>query len=296
MSRIKVLEVGDGAQAAAIRDGLDRAKFDVTLVDAISLGQLRRLFAEKRPDVVHAHGPKAGALVRLAARFAGVGKIFESPRGGDSLAPGRAIETAADWFGAASAPLDFHIHLGSFPEPKAHEGLVVGSLGAMDPAHRPDEWVLLAQRLCDSRNGLTCLWIGGGPDEAAARVNLTNMNLLIKVSVTGELPDYAARERLRELDLFVHYTRSGADSGPLWDAMACGLPVVASDLPAHREAVVDGVTGYLVKNEVELLERCQALLDDDDLRRRLGDAGRERVRHEFSRERQLAELSRRYSA
>ncbi len=295
---IKILPAAEDAAAADAawnRGGREPSKFEVSVVAARSLGALRRAFSEKRPDAVHAHGAKAAALARLAAGAAGLDRVFVSPRGGGAAASGGLMETAAAWFGAASVPVDFRVYSGAFPEPKAHDGLVVGSLGDMTGAHRVDEWVLLAQRLCDSRNGLACLWIGGGPDEAQARTHLANMNLLMKVEVTGTLSAGAARERLRGLDLFVHYARAGAPSEPIRDAMACGLPVVASDVPANRALVEDGVTGCLVKSEVELLERCQALVDDGALRRRLGDAGRERLRRDFSLERRLSELSRLYA-
>ena len=94
---------------------------------------------------------------------------------------------------------------------------------------------------------------------------------------------------------FVHYSRWDAMPNAVLEAMALSLPVVASDVPGNRDAVVDGVTGFLVKSEVELLERCQLLLDDEPLRRKLGAAGRERVKREFSRDRMLAELSRIYA-
>ena len=281
---IKIIQVA----GSPISDGLDPAKFEVVFVkDTAGFGELRRLFAERRPDVVHAFSSKAAVF---AAKAAGVKKIIYTPRASD-----RIFETAATLLDATIASVRDAYH-GGFPEAKAHEGLLVGSSGPMTPAHNPDAWVLLAQRLCDSRNGLSCLWIGGGEDEAAARVNLTNMNLLSKVEVTGAIPNDTARERLRGLDLFVHYTLAGASTAPILDAMALGLAVVAADIPAHRDLVEDGVTGYLVKNEVELLERCQSLLDDDDLRQRLGAGGRGKVLREFSRERQLAELSRLYSA
>ncbi|MFI5350319.1 MAG: glycosyltransferase [Elusimicrobiota bacterium] len=318
---IQVVESGPSdAQAAGISARLDPAKFEAALVDAATgEGELRKLFAERRPDVVHSYSSIAALR---AAKSAGVKNIFYSPRGYASLSPdlsfvsrsiNRLAERSAARIGTtiASSPSEAEqaralgaanvvqvrdAYLGEFLEPKPHEGLVVASSGPMTSATNPDSWVLLAQRLCDSRNGLGCLWIGGGEDEAAARVNLTNMNLLSKVEVTGAVPADAARERLRGIDLFVHYTRAGASSAPILDAMAYNLPVVASDLPAHRDMVENGVTGYLVKDEVELLERCQALLDDDDLRRRMGAAARGMVIREFSRERQLSELSRLYSA
>jgi glycosyltransferase involved in cell wall biosynthesis len=361
---IRVFEVvecggpgGTGEQVAAICNGLDPARFNVSLVyavrggspeeyrakcrgaktayyvpemtreiapaaDAAALRKLHRLFAEHRPDVVHAHSSKAGVLARAAAKAAGIKKIFYTPHGygflmldrsAASRALYRTIEKAAARIGATiavspsegaqakrlgakSVSVVCDAYLGDFPEPLAHDGLLVGSCGRMTHARNPDAWVLLVQRLCDSRNGVKCVWIGGGEDEARTRENLVNMNLLTKVAVTGWLPAEAARERLRGLDLFVHYSRWDAMPNAVLEAMALGLPVVASDVPGNRDAVIDGATGFLVKTEIELLERSQQLLDDEPLRRKLGAAGRERVRREFSRERMLAELSQLYSA
>ena len=347
---------GTGEQVAAICGGLDPARFHVSLVyavragtplefrekcrgaadayhvpemtreiaparDAAALRALRKLFCEHRPDVVHAHSSKAGVLARAAAKAAGVGKIFYSPRGygflmQDRSAASRAlyrlIERAAARVGEtiAVSPSEAELarglgggpvhvvsdaYLGDFLEPLAHEGLVVGSCGRMTYARNPEAWVLLTQRLTDSRNGVSGLWIGGGEDEPRAREQLTNMNLLSKAAVTGWLPIDAARDRLRGLDVFVHYSRWDAMPNAVLEAMAAGLPVVASDVFGNHDAVIDGVTGFLVKTEAELLERCQQLLDDEPLRRRLGAAGRERVRREFSRVRMIAELSRLYS-
>lgn len=363
MSRIKVLQVvecggpgGTGEQVAAICNGLDPSKFEVSLAyavrsgtpeeyrakcsgataadyipemtreiapakDAAALKALRKLFAQRKADVVHAHSSKAGVLARAAAKAAGVKKVFYTPHGYGFLMQDRSkasrtlyrlVEKAAARVGetVACSPSEaafarslssrpVHVvcdaYLGGFADPLPHDGLVVGSSGRMTYARNPDAWVLLAQRLTDSRNGIKCVWIGGGEDEARAKVQLTNMNLLGKVEVTGWLSADAARERLRGLDVFVHYSRWDAMPNAVLEAMAAGLPVVASDVPGNRDAVVHGETGFLVKTEMELLERCQELLDDAGLRRRLGAAGRERVRRDFSRERMLGELSRLYA-
>lgn len=348
---------GTGEQVAAICNGLDHTKFAVSLVyavrsgmpedyrakcrgaehayyvpemtreikpglDAAALRKLHGLFAEHRPDVVHAHSSKAGVLARAAAKSAGIKKTFYSPHGYGFLMQDRSrasralyrmVEKAAARFGETIAvspsEADFahklaprhpvhtvcDAYLGDFPEPLPHDGLVVGSCGRATYARNPDAWVLLVQRLCDSRNGVKCAWIGGGEAEAKMRTDLINMNLLAKVSVTGWVRAEEAREHLRGLDVFVHYSRWDALPNAVLEAMAAGLPVVASDIPGNRDAVIHGVTGFLVKSEVELLERCQQLLDDAELRRRLGAAGRERVRKEFSRERLFSELTRLYS-
>lgn len=64
------------------------------------------------------------------------------------------------------------------------------------------------------------------------------------------------------------------------EAMAHGRPVVASDVPGLRDLVVDGETGYLVppRDPQRLRAALLALLDDPELRRKMGLAGRERIR------------------
>ncbi|MEK7232935.1 MAG: glycosyltransferase [Elusimicrobiota bacterium] len=347
---------GTGEQVAAICNGLDAARFEVSLIYAVrggspdeyrakcagakaayfvpemireisltndlaALHKLRALFAEHRPDVVHAHSSKAGVLARTAAKAASIKTIFYTPHGYGFLQQDRSaaarllyktVEKAASRVGsviacspseaAAAAVLTggrpvhtvCDAYLGEFLDPLPHEGLAVGSCGRMTYARNPDAWILLAQRLTDSRNGLKCIWIGGGEDETRMRVLLENMNLPGRAELTGWLSAPQARERLRALDVFVHYSRWDALPNAVLEAMAAGLPVVASDNAGNRDAVEDGVSGFIVKSEAELLERCQQLIDDKSLRLKLGAAGRERVRREFSRERMLAELSRLY--
>lgn len=70
------------------------------------------------------------------------------------------------------------------------------------------------------------------------------------------------------------------------EAMACGLPVVATAIDGTPEAVVDGSTGYLIEpNNVEqLADRLQDLIADKAARESFGLAGRERVETQFTEE------------
>ena len=71
---------------------------------------------------------------------------------------------------------------------------------------------------------------------------------------------------------------------PAGEAMACGLPVAATTGGALPEVVEDGVTGILVPpgDAPALAEAMRTLMGDADLRRRMGQAGRERVLEKFS--------------
>src|SRR5436190_6429763 len=76
------------------------------------------------------------------------------------------------------------------------------------------------------------------------------------------------------------------------EANACGLPVVGADTGGVADAIVDGVTGFLVPTEdvPALTDRLQRLLEEPAAARRMGEAGRRRVLAEFTWERIAAQF------
>jgi len=101
----------------------------------------------------------------------------------------------------------------------------------------------------------------------------------------GFVPD--ASKRLRTLDVLVQPSR--ADNFPLavLEAMAAGVPVVATRVGGVPELVLDGETGLIVEpeNPAGLAEALDSLAADPDRRRELGRRGRERARDDFSPQR-----------
>jgi glycosyltransferase involved in cell wall biosynthesis len=101
------------------------------------------------------------------------------------------------------------------------------------------------------------------------------------VRVLGHVDDMAALMRKVDVVVLPSY-REGAPR-QLIEGAAAGLPVVAADVPGCRDVVEDGVTGFLVpaKDSKALSERIGYLLKHPEVRRRFGDAGREKVLNEF---------------
>ena len=64
--------------------------------------------------------------------------------------------------------------------------------------------------------------------------------------------------------------------------MSCGVPVVASPVGVNREIVQDGVNGFLAATPDEWRVKLAALIDDADLRRRIGAAGRRTIQEHYS--------------
>jgi len=64
--------------------------------------------------------------------------------------------------------------------------------------------------------------------------------------------------------------------------MSVGVPCVASNVGANRDIIKDGVNGYLARTEEEWIEKISKLMEDSNLRRNIGLAGRKTVEDKFS--------------
>ncbi|MDE2290586.1 MAG: glycosyltransferase, partial [Elusimicrobia bacterium] len=292
-------------------------------LDLAALRSLMRLFAERRPHVVHAHSSKAGILARLAARAARVPRVLYSPRGygflmEDRTALSRALyrwaERAASRIGvvaavsASEAELARRVawarevvvvpdaYLGPTPPPpRPHAGLVVAAAGRLTFARRPEAFVRLARAL-RGRGGVRLVWVGDGELRGAFEDERRALGVETALELTGWLSPAEVSEALSCADVFVHFSRWEGLPNAVLEAMAHGLPVVASDVPGNRDLVADGRTGLLAEDEAALAERVGRLLDDPALRARLGAAGRERVAAEHSLERLAGRLADLYRA
>ncbi|HSE03289.1 MAG TPA: glycosyltransferase, partial [Methylomirabilota bacterium] len=119
------------------------------------------------------------------------------------------------------------------------------------------------------------------------------LGLAERITFLGEVSERERRLLLHACDLFVlpSTDRSEAFGIAQLEAMACGKPVVSSDLPTGVRLVnQDGVTGRLIPpgDADALAGALNELLEDDGLRAALGKAARLRVEQEFTAERMIA--------
>jgi glycosyltransferase involved in cell wall biosynthesis len=112
------------------------------------------------------------------------------------------------------------------------------------------------------------------------------------VRFLGHRPD--VEQILGAADVFVLSSASEGMSNTILEAMACGLPVVATRVGGADEMVVDGETGRLVPpaGPRELAGAVTALMADPVAARAMGAAGRRRAEQEFS----LSGMLRRYES
>jgi glycosyltransferase involved in cell wall biosynthesis len=125
---------------------------------------------------------------------------------------------------------------------------------------------------------------------------LASEDLASHVTFTGSVPHSHVINHYRDADVYVQPSFSEAFPLPPVEAMATGLPVVATRVGGIPEAVIDGKTGLLVESgdAAALAEAIVCLLSNEDLRRSMGEAARRRAVELFSWERIAEDLLRQY--
>ena len=116
--------------------------------------------------------------------------------------------------------------------------------------------------------------VGDGPEHERLRARAAALGVAHAVTFAGHCDDVAAR--LAEADLFVLPSRSEAFPNAVLEAMAAGLPIVASGVGGILELIDDGRTGVLVPpgDAVVLAEQLHRLMIDAPRAERLGTAAR----------------------
>jgi len=129
--------------------------------------------------------------------------------------------------------------------------------------------------------------VGGGAELQALRTLAHELGLERVVSFLGHRED--VRSRLDAADIFVLPSRSEAFPNAVLEAMAAGLPVIASDVGGVREVVRHAATGLIVPpgDPVALASAICRLMADPPLAHGLGDAARTEVTARYSFDRMI---------
>ena len=281
-----------------------------------------RLMKRHRVDIVHTHGKGPGLYGRLAARALGVPAVhtFHGIHYSGYAPPGRRLYLALERrlsrmsetiINVSASQEAEGVALGLFEREQSvvvmngvdvdaidsairqcgigretlgltADDFVLGCVSRWDPVKRFEILLEAVERLATKVPRLAVLMVGGGGEERRIRRLAAQKGIQDHIVFTGFLGNPMRVYGL--LDVYVATSlKEGLPLAPL-EAMAAGLPIVATDVPGHRDVVAKGETGLLVPAEdsAALADAIVELAADPARRRKMGEAGRQRVLDHFA--------------
>lgn len=158
----------------------------------------------------------------------------------------------------------------------------LGVVANLSPVKNHQLTLKCVRMLHDENRLVHLLLAGDGPLRDELERTAAELGISSYVHFLGRRQDIVAI--LSAIDVFVMASKTEGMSNAILEAMAAGKPVVATNVGGNPEAVVDGLTGYLVPNNdlMAMRDRLVELIDNRDLRIRMGILGKQRISERFS--------------
>ncbi len=152
---------------------------------------------------------------------------------------------------------------------------LVVAVGRLVPVKRFDVLIDALVKVKEHHPGLEAVIVGEGycREELAAQIHAARAERWI--SLPGRVDEADKVELYQRAWVLASASAREGWGMTITEAAACGTPAVATNVPGHSDAVVDGVTGLLADGPDALRGALDALLRDDDLRGRLSAAAQE---------------------
>jgi glycosyltransferase involved in cell wall biosynthesis len=158
----------------------------------------------------------------------------------------------------------------------AEDDIVVGTIARLFELKGHEDLLAIAPALCDRFPHLRFLWVGDGLLRGSFEKQIGQMQLKDRFILAGLVPPGRVPELTAAMDILVHPSRREGLARALPQGALAGKPVITYDIDGAREAVSDGISGYVIPapDPATLSERLALLIGDNALRHTMGHAGR----------------------
>lgn len=187
------------------------------------------------------------------------------------------------------------------PHPRAAgTPIVIGTVGRLQTVKNQILLVRACGLVLRQAPELSRAWqlrlVGDGPERPALEAAIDAEGLRDVTAITGWNDEVPAA--LRGIDVFVLPSLNEGISNTILEAMATGLPVIATAVGGSPELVADNETGFLIPadDQAALADRLLRYLRSPDLAQVHGRAARQRAEQDFSIQRMLRDYARMYDA
>lgn len=319
----------DGSLFAAFAAaGLETLELRTDRLSAATVGHVARLVRDRGIRLIHSHGKGAGLYGRLVARASRIPSVhtFHGIHFERYAAPARAAYLAlerrlARWTGtvinvshaqeaeglalrlftpAQSRVVPNGVDVERLGEEAMErsaararlgiepDAIVVGCAARFDPVKRLD---LLLHATAAITPAIAVL-IGRGPETERLQQRCRALGLGSRARLVGEIPD--AWRLFRAFDVYVATSTKEGMPVAVLEAMALGLPIVATDIPAHRETLGGAADTLVEPTPAAIAKAILDLAGNPRRRERQGEANRARARAEFTIDRMVDAVARVY--
>jgi glycosyltransferase involved in cell wall biosynthesis len=174
------------------------------------------------------------------------------------------------------------------PIPNSPRAEILG-VGSLLPVKRWDRAIEAARELKNRGYRFRIRIAGGGPLRTALEARARDLEVSDAVEFLGHRADVA--RLLGAARFLVHTSDNEGCPNSVMEAMACGRAVVATDAGDVPVLVEEGKTGFVARrgDAGTLVQKLADLIDDENLCRRMGEAGRARAERKFGIERMVGE-------
>ena len=157
---------------------------------------------------------------------------------------------------------------------------VLITAGRLIPLKRIDQLIKIMPQLGDAK----LIVVGDGPERNPLEKLVASLNLRNRVLLTGQVSQEEVPLYLRASDVFVLNSETEGLSHVLLEAMAVGIPIIATDTGGNPEVIEDGVNGLLVPigDQEKLKEAILRVLQDRELAGEFVKRSKEKVAQTFA--------------
>jgi glycosyltransferase involved in cell wall biosynthesis len=156
------------------------------------------------------------------------------------------------------------------------EHVAVGTIARLFDLKGHEDLLEVAPRLCARFPNMRFLWVGDGSLRPRYAAQIQRLGLRDRFILTGLVPPEQIPELANAMEILVHPSRREGLPRAVPQASLAGKPVVVYDIDGSREGLIPDKTGFLLSPfDVAAMERAVVrLLEDAELRRSMGEAGR----------------------
>jgi len=268
-----------------------------------------------KPDVIHLHSSKASVTGRLAAFIYKKANVYYTPNGysflreditknkrkffwlienySQKIFGGITIACGDTEFEYASKMHDSflvrngieinslnHINHNQTPPNKIKK---IGTIGRLSPQKNPE----LFDKIASLFPNIEFIWIGGGElDELLKSKNINSL---------GWLERKEALKVISNIDLYIQTSLWEGLPFTIIEAMTLSRPIIATNVVGNKDAVDDGINGFLCNNLEDFEKKINFLLKNPKALKNMGEASRERAISIFDRDKNFKALIKIYN-